>query len=95
MSEWSKDLPPPGRTGAPGKYDWETIVAELQSRPGEWRLVIEGANRGLPSAIKRKKMLALRDPGWDFQVATRNNNYEEGTADIWMSAVPAAAAEQE
>jgi hypothetical protein len=85
---WRQDPPeadPPGRRG---KYDWVSITAELKERPGEWRLVDDNANRGLATAIKRRKMTALQDPNWTFDVMTRKNDREAGTAEVWMSAVP-------
>lgn len=93
MADFRPEPPPPGRPGAVGQYDWHAIVKELTAKPGEWMLVAEKANRGLPSAIARKKMLALRKPGWTFLVTTRNNNKADNTADIWMSAEPVAGEE--
>lgn len=85
---WSPEPPPiQPRVGRPGKYDWPRIVEELKARPGEWLLIDDEAARGLPSAITRRKMTALQDDEWDFQVTTRNNNRETGTAEVWMSAV--------
>lgn len=84
---WSTDAPPVqwAATGR-GKYDWPAIVKELKTRPGEWMLVDPKARLGIQSAIKRQKMSALRDPRWDFEVTTRNNDREAGTCEIWMSA---------
>lgn len=89
MSEvWLDEPPPENRSGRRGKYDWDAIVAALQERPGQWRLVVEGANRGLYSAIKARRMVALQDPDWEFEVRSRNTDRENNTADIWMSATP-------
>lgn len=90
MAEVWSPIPPPvqQRIGRPGKYDWHGIVEELKARPGDWLLIDDSAARGLPSAITRRKMTALQDPDWDFQVTTRNNNRETGTAEVWMSANP-------
>lgn len=86
---WQSDPPAPRRRGRQGKYDWDEIVSDLQSRPGEWLMVDDEAARGLPSAIKRKKMTALQDPEWTFHVTTRKNDREARTAEVWMMAEPA------
>jgi hypothetical protein len=83
---WQSEPPPPTRPGRQGRYDWDVIVEELKARPGEWRLIDDTAGRGLPSAVKRRKMTALQDPAWRFHVRTRNNNREVRTAEVWMSA---------
>jgi hypothetical protein len=88
MTEVWRESPPPVKSGRTGKYEWDRIVAELQSRPGEWLCVDDQASRGLDSAIIRKKMTALQDPAWEFAVTTRNNNRETGTCEVWMSANP-------
>lgn len=90
MSHVRQTEPPaPSRTGRAGKYDWDSIVEELKAEPGTWLCIDDEATRGLASAIRRKKMAALQDPNWVFSVTTRKNDKEAGTAEVWMSALPA------
>lgn len=84
---WAQAPPPPARPGRAGKYDWDDIVERLQQRPDEWLLVDANAKRGIESAIRRRKMTALQDPGWTYKTSLRNINRDEGTAELWLSAV--------
>lgn len=77
---------PPARSRGTGKYDWEEIVGRLKSRPGEWLLIDEDATLSLQSAIRKRKMVALRDDDWDFKVSVRDTNKEAGTCSVWMCA---------
>ena len=83
--QWSS-VPPAAKGGPRGKYDWPEIVRKLKSRPGEWLLIDDEASRSLSSAIKARKMTALQDPDWTFDVQTRNNDREKNTAEVYMSA---------
>jgi hypothetical protein len=74
--------PPP----TPRRYDWPGITARLKAKPGEWMCVLTGEPKTVYGAIKRKRMRALQEPGWDFEVTTRNNNEEAKTCDYWMVA---------
>jgi hypothetical protein len=78
---WRKE--PPAR---PRRYDWEGITAKLKKKPGQWYLIADDANMSLAGAIKRKKMVALREPGWTFSVRTLHNDLSTRTAEVWMSA---------
>ena len=82
-----RDSPPPRRTtGRPGKYDWTEITDRLKKAPGKWFLVDAEARRGLDTAIRNKKMAALKQDGWKFHVSIRDTNRIAGTAAVWMSA---------
>jgi hypothetical protein len=83
---WRKE--PPAR---PRRYDWEGITAKLKKKPGQWYLITDEhggtqSNMSLAGAIKRKKMVALREPGWTFSVRTLHNDLTTRTAEVWMSA---------
>jgi hypothetical protein len=82
---WAK-APPPVSVVRKGRYDWKRITADLRARPGEWLLVAADAGLGVYSAIKRDKMADLRSKEWEYTAATRNNNRETGTCELWMSA---------
>lgn len=69
-----------------GRYDWAQIASDLRARPGEWLLVAADAGLGVYSAIKRDKMTDLRSNEWEYVAATRNNNRETGTCELWMTA---------
>lgn len=79
---------PPARPRGTGKYDWVDIVDRLKSRPGEWLLVDDEATLSLQSAIRKRRMVALRDDAWDFKVSVRDTNKEAGTCSVWMCAEP-------
>lgn len=78
---------PPARSRGTGKYDWVQIVESLKQRPGEWLQVDDEATLSLQSAIRKRRMVALRDPDWDFKVSVRNTNKEAGTCEVWMCAI--------
>jgi hypothetical protein len=80
------DAPPHVSVARRGRYDWAKITADLRERPGEWLLVSPVAGLGVYSAIKRDKMTDLRDEEWEYIPATRNNNRETGTCELWMTA---------
>lgn len=80
------DEPPPVTVARRGRYDWAQIASDLRARPGQWLLVASDAGLGVYSAIKRDKMADLRDPEWEYTPATRNNNRETGTCELWMTA---------
>jgi hypothetical protein len=86
QTKWVEGPPPRGLTGVRGKYDWDHIVKELQSRPGEWLLVDEEAAISLPTAIRNRKMRALKDPAWVYVVRTSNNDRVARTCAVFMSA---------
>jgi hypothetical protein len=86
VAEWQDAPPAPAKPGRKSQYNWPKIVADLKARPGQWMQVDETARRSLATAIRGKKMTALRDPNWEFHVKTVNNNTEAGTAEVWMSA---------
>lgn len=75
---------PPGPS--PRRYDWQTIVAELERKPGKWMLVAEQVPRSITGPIRTRKIKALQKPGWTYRVKTSNTN--NLLADIWMSAEP-------
>jgi len=83
---WASE-PPPVTVARRGRFDWEQIASDLRSRPGEWLLIADDAGLGVYSAIKRDKMSDLRSDEWEYTAATRNNNRETGTCELWMSAV--------
>lgn len=76
--------PPPSRST--GRYDWWDITRRLKAKPGEWMLVLEAQPRTVADAIRRKRMSALDDPEWEFELTTRNNNEQDKTCDYWMAA---------
>lgn len=84
------ELPPDGRTiSAPrggGKYDWPAIVEEMKAHEGEWVLVDPAASRGITSAVRNRRMVALRETGWVFEHSTRDNDVENKTCALWMRA---------
>lgn len=84
--QWVDSPPPRGLTGRRGKYDWDHIVKQLKSRPGEWLLIDEAAAISLPTAIRNRKMRALKDPGWDFEVRTAHNDRAARTCAVFMTA---------
>jgi hypothetical protein len=65
-------------------YDWEQITADLRATPEEWLLIVEQGPRSLYSAVKRQRMLALRDRDWVYEVCTRQTHGAH--ADLWMMA---------
>lgn len=68
----------------PAKYDWEAITAKLRRHPEQWIEVIQQGPRSLDSSVKRQRMLAVRDPKWEYTSCTRNTNGNR--ADLWMMA---------
>ena len=82
---WANE-PPPVTVARRGRFDWAQITADLRARPGEWLLIADDAGLGVYSAIKRDKMADLRDDEWEYIAATRNNNRETGTCELWMTA---------
>lgn len=78
---------PPHVARGTGKYDWPAIVEQLKASPGQWQVIDEGATLSLQSAIRKRKMVALRDPDWDFKVSVRDTNREKNTCTVWMCAV--------
>jgi hypothetical protein len=78
--------PPAVSVARRGRFDWVKITQDLQKRPGEWLLVSDTAGLGVYSAIKRDKMADLRSTEWEYDVATRNNDRDTGTCELWMSA---------
>lgn len=75
---------PPGPS--PRRYDWGRIIADLQRKPGKWMLIGEQVPRSITGPIRTRKIKALQDPEWSFNVKTSNTN--NLLADVWMSAEP-------
>jgi hypothetical protein len=82
---WAETPPHVGR--GTGRYDWVDIVERLKARPGEWLLIDDSATLSLQTAIRKRKMVALRDDEWDFKVSIRDTDRDAGTCVVWMSAV--------
>ena len=70
------------------KHDWEAITANLRAQPEEWVLVAEGVSKTLYSAVRRQRVVAVRDPEWKYEACTRNTKRtEQGLrVDLWMMA---------
>jgi hypothetical protein len=80
-----RDEPPPRR----GRYNWEEITADLKRKPGKWALVNPDANPSTAGAIRLRKMTALQDDKWDFQVRVAKVKDEDTDIvrhELWMSA---------
>lgn len=82
---WVAQPPQPRASGTPGKYDWDEIVKAIKDRPGEWLLIEKAGNRGLATAIRNRKMRALKDPAWEFRAQVRKNEGAQTWA-IYISA---------
>lgn len=87
----TKELPnfKRGRARNNGKYNWPLLIEQMQERQGEWCEIDSSATRGMPSVIKQDRIVALREArenGWDFEVATRNNDFTTHRAELWMKA---------
>lgn len=80
--QWRDD--PPGPTTR--RYNWQAIVAELESKPGKWLLIGKQVPRSIAGPIRRRKIKALQNPEWIYNVKSSNTN--NLLADIWMSAEP-------
>lgn len=78
---------PPHVARGTGKYDWVAIVEGLKASPGEWQIIDTDATLSLQSAIRKRKMVALRDEEWDFKVSVRDADRETNTCTVWMCAV--------
>jgi hypothetical protein len=85
MQEVWREQPPATSRGT-GKYDWVEITERLKSKPGEWLLIDDNATLSLQSAIRKRRMVALRDDAWKFRVSVRETNQEKGTCSVWMCA---------
>lgn len=89
-------MPQTTRQGKPpikGRYDWPTIIRRLRRNPEEWNEIATQVPRTLYGAIKRRRITALRDPEWVYEVCTRNTN--GSLADIWMMARPRTEEEKD
>jgi len=71
---------PPNR----GARDWDAAIADAKRHRGEWVLIFEQAPRSTPNAAIRGAVNVLKDPAWNFELATRNTIGQR--ADIWMRA---------
>lgn len=78
-------VPPALPSGTRGRYDWDAIVTAIKDRPGEWLLIDSDGNRSLATAIRNRKMRALKDPGWEFTPQVRKNDGAQ-TWSIYISA---------
>lgn len=85
--KWAPHPPPSPRRS---RYDWVEITRELRARADTdepWLLVDKKANISTPSAVAGKRMLALRDPEWDYKVRQRKTDRARRTCEMWMRAV--------
>lgn len=71
---------PPNR----GSRDWDAAITDAKRHAGNWVPIFEQAPRSTPNAVKRGAVNVLKDPRWNFELATRNTNGNR--ADIWMRA---------
>jgi hypothetical protein len=76
---------PPNR----GARDWDAAIADAKRHAGNWVPIFEQAPRSTPNAVKRGAVNVLKDPRWNFELATRNTNGSR--ADIWMRATRVTA----
>jgi hypothetical protein len=72
-------LPPPR-----GSRDWDAAIAAAKRHAGDWVPIFDQAPRSTPNAMTRGAVNVLKDPRWNFELATRNTNGNR--ADIWMRA---------
>lgn len=77
-------LPPKKPSKRAWKYDWDSITAQLRRKPDTWVEVLQQVPRSLDTSVKRKVMIAVRDPNWEYTSCTRNTNGSR--ADLWMMA---------
>ena len=83
--EWSDEPPAPRRRR--GQYDWFAITADLKKHPGQWTCIDKEARPWVADAVRLRKMTALQDPEWEWDVMTTKNDTKAKTCELHMSAV--------
>lgn len=83
------DAPP--RERPRNRYPWGSIVTELRSNPGSWKVMIEDAPVSTAVAIRENKIKDLRADDGFFAVRVRESYVPEGErpsqrrGKLWMA----------